>query len=159
MNKQKLVTAIISQLELDLKAAKAAALETYAAATGEESQPENEYDTRALEASYLAGAQAKRVIDIDSTLGIYKQLKVRDFTSTSKVAATALVDLSLNDKTLRVFLVPVKGGMTINFEGTSIQVITPNSPLGGALLGLSNGEVATVDTGKQILEYEIRGIE
>jgi hypothetical protein len=50
MNKAMLVEAICKQLEVDLEAMKVAAKATHDAATNEESTPENEYDTRALEA-------------------------------------------------------------------------------------------------------------
>ncbi len=56
---------------------KEAALATYEAATHEESKPENEYDTRGLEASYLAGAQAKRTAEIEELLIILKHLDVK----------------------------------------------------------------------------------
>lgn len=81
MDKKKLVAAICTQLELDLETQKAAALATYEAATGEESKAENEYDTRGLEASYLAGAQAKRVGEIEELLTIYKFVELKKFTA------------------------------------------------------------------------------
>ena len=60
INKSSLVDHIKKQLTEDFEILKAAALATYEDATHEESKPENEYDTRGLEASYLAGAQGKR---------------------------------------------------------------------------------------------------
>lgn len=134
---------------------KQAALETYAAATGEESQPENEYDTRALEASYLAGAQAKRVLDIEAQLTVYKFFAVRDFTSDSGIGPSAVVGLDLDGKKSLVFLVPTSGGLNIEFDGKMIQVLSAKSPLGEALLGLHVGDFANVDRADRTLEYEI----
>ena len=65
MDKRKIIEAIRRQLEKDLNVLKEAALIAYEAATNEESKPENEYDTRALEASYIAGAQAKRAGELE----------------------------------------------------------------------------------------------
>lgn len=154
-SKKKLVEQICLQLEKDLVALKAAALETYAAATGEESQPENQYDTRALEASYLAGAQAQRVADVEESLNIYKHLEVRDFTDQSPIGPTALVDLDLDGKKSRVFITPAGGGLIVVFEGKNVQVLTPKSPLGEALVGLKTGDFAVIDQQNRTLEYEI----
>ena len=91
MNKQKLVDIFIEQLEHDLIALKEAARATYEAATHEESKPENEYDTRGLEASYLAGAQAKRAGEIDEVLSLFRHLEFKSFGPQTPIAATALV--------------------------------------------------------------------
>lgn len=159
MNKKALVQQIIRQLEQDLGVLKAAALETYAAATGDESKPENKYDTRALEASYLAGAQAKRVLDIEASLNIYRVLEIKQFNEKSRIESTALVEVDLDGRSLHVFIAPARGSLTLNFEGIAVQVITPQSPLGEALLGLRVGDVAKVDKANRQLEYEIVAVE
>ena len=153
MDKKKLVAQIIEILERDLAGVKAAALETYAAATGEESKPENKYDTRALEASYLAGAQAKRVLDLEASLGIYK------FNATSRIESTAIVEVEADGKALHVFIVPARGSLTLTFAGLALQVITPQSPLGEALLGLRVGDVAKIDKGTRQIEYDVVSIQ
>jgi transcription elongation GreA/GreB family factor len=158
VNKTELIRKIVAILEQDLEGLKSAALGTYAAATGEESKPENKYDTFALEASYLAGAQAKRVLDIEASLVIYKTLEIKTFTPTSKIESTALVEVDLDGKTTFVFIVPAKGSLTLTHEGLQIQVITPQSPLGEALLGLKVGDLAKLDRGERHLEYDIISI-
>ena len=155
MDKSELIRKIVALLERDLAGLKSAALGTYAAATGEESKPENKYDTFALEASYLAGAQAKRVLDLESSLAVYKTLEIKTFTAQSRIESTALVEVDLDGKTTFVFIVPAKGSLTLGHEGLQIQVITPQSPLGEALLGLKVGDVAKLDRGERHLEYEI----
>lgn len=159
MDKAKLVQKIIDQLEKDLVTLKSAALATYAAATGEESKPENEYDTRALEASYLAGAQAKRVVETEASLLVFQNLKLKSFAQNAPIESTAVVDLELDGKQLTVFLAPARGSITVPHEGRSVQVITPQSPLGEALLGLRTDDVAVVEKGTRRLEYEILGVD
>ncbi len=158
MDKSKLVELIQFQLEKEIAAAKAAALETYQAATGEESQPENEYDTRALEASYLAGAQAKRVLELEKAAIVYKYLQLRSFNDESEIGPTALVEMDLNGKNLLAFIVPDGGGLIVDFNGRSVQILTPKSPLGEVLIGLKTGDVAVVEKGDQSLEYEILSV-
>jgi hypothetical protein len=145
LDKQKLIAAICAQLEENLVLLKQAALATYDAATNEESKPENEYDTRGLEASYLAGAQAKRVAEIEELIYIYRDAKIKAFGPNEPIASTALVEVALNGKNSFVFIMPKGGGLMLNIDGNIIQTVTPTSPLGEALLGLKAGEVATVE--------------
>lgn len=159
MNKAKLIEQIIHQLEENLQTNIAAALATYEAATGEESQAENEYDTRGLEASYLAGAQAKRVGEIEEQLHIYRQLKPKEFGKNDPIDATALVKVEHNNKVSYVFLMPKAGGIALSVDGHAVQVITPMSPLGEALVGLKVGDVAIVDTANTSKEYEILDVQ
>ena len=158
MNKTKLVELIRAQLEKDIVVLKEAAIATYKAATDEESKPENEYDTRGLEASYLAGAQAKRVSEIEELLAIYKYLEIKTFGPSDVISNTALVETESNNKTNYFFIMSKGGGMSINLEGRTIQVITPTSPLGEALIGLKEGGVAIVETGATSREYEILSV-
>lgn len=155
MDKKKLIETIRAQLLKDLSVLKEAALATYEAATHEESKPENEYDTRGLEASYLAGAQAKRISEIEELLVIYKHLDVKDFGPNDKINATALVEVEFNGKHSFFFIMAKGGGLSVPFEGKTIQVITPNSPLGEAMQDLLKGGIAVVETGDQVREYEI----
>lgn len=155
MDKRKLVDAFIAQLEAELQVSKEAARATYEAATHEESKPENEYDTFALEASYLAGAQAKRAGEIDEVLALFRNFEFKDLQSNPVVQATAVVEVESQGKHSHLFLMPKGGGETLQFEGKTIQIITPNSTLGGALLGLRVGEVAEIEVGGKVREYEI----
>ena len=158
MDKQKLIAVIIEQLEKDLITAMDAAKATYEAATHEESKPENEYDTRGLEASYLAGAQAKRVGEIKEVLSMFKLLDLKNFKTLEAVAALALVEVEYQGKRSLVLVMPKGGGIALQFEGKPIQVITPNSVLGEALVGLRTGETAEVETNGKIREYKILSV-
>lgn len=155
MNKQKLVAAFIERLEADLAAAMQAAQATYEAATHEESKPENEYDTRGLEASYLAGAQAKRVGEIEEVLTLFKSLDFRNFSSNEAIDSMALVEVESNKKAIYLLVMPKGGGFAIKHEGHTIQIITPSSSLGEAIVGSKEGDVAEIEVNGAIREYEI----
>lgn len=155
MDKKKLIEVIRAQLMDDLAIAKQAALATYEAATHEESKPENEYDTRGLEASYLAGAQAKRIAEIEELLVILKHVDIKQFGENDKINATALVEVELNGKHNFFFILSKGGGVNVKFEGHTIQIITPSSPLGEALQDLKKGACAVVENGDNFREYEI----
>ncbi len=155
MDKKRLIEAFIQQLEADLMMMKEAAKNTYEAATGEESKPENEYDTRGLEASYLAGAQAKRAGEIDEVLSLFKNMDVRTFSAKDPIQATSLVEVSSQGKRSHLFVMPKGGGVSLQFEGKTIQLITPNSNIGEAIVDLKVGDIAEVEIGEKVREYEI----
>lgn len=159
MDKKKLVEAILVKLESERLVLIEAARATYDAATNEESKPENEYDTRGLEASYLAGAQAKRVAEIEEVIALCKALEIKPFTDKTPIGASALVQVDYNGKKSYVFLMPKGGGILVPFDGKNIQMIAPNSPLGTSLLGLKTGDVAMVETEADVKEYEILSVE
>lgn len=155
MNKTALAEAICKQLEIDLAGMKEAARATHEAAVGEESIPENEYDTRALEASYLAGAQAKRALEIERQLNAVRKIEIKKFSDKDPIDVTALIEVEHNGKTQMLFLMPGGGGLALSQDGKSINVVTPNSPLGGVLIGNRVGDDAVLEIGSRIQEYEI----
>ena len=155
MDKQELVKRVIEKLEAERRSLAEAALNTYEAATHEESHAEDQYDTRGLEASYLAGAQAKRVAEIDQFILSLRFLESKAFGKEDAISATALVELDHDGKATWCFLLPKGGGMSGEFEGHQVQIVTPKSPMGEALVGRHAGDLALVDTGKETREYEI----
>ena len=155
MDKNKLVQTFAASLAIELDSIKAAARATLEAATHEESRPENEYDTRAIEASYLAGAQAKRAGEIDEVLSLFTHLTFRGFTVRDPISATALVTLQSGVKKTHVLVMPKGGGFHVDFEDRSVQIITPHSRLGEAILGLKSGDFAEVEIAGDVKEYKI----
>jgi transcription elongation GreA/GreB family factor len=155
VNKKKLIEHFKNQIQMELVAITTAAKNTYDIATHEDNKAENKYDTRGLEASYLAGAQAQRVSEMKDVVIIFETAKIRDFTNSDRIATTALVEVLLKNKTSFVLIMPKGGGQSTLFEGQAIQVITPDSPLGRTLIGKSAGELVTFEAGSKTREYEI----
>ncbi len=155
MEKQKIVALILEQLEADLVLLKEATLATYDAATNEESKPENQYDTRALEASYLAGAQAQRVNEIEELIYLYRSSDMRNFSAEDSIDLTSLIELDFKGKRSQVFLMAKGGGLKIIFEGKAIQTVTPASQLGEALMGLHIDDIAVVEDKQSLREYKV----
>jgi transcription elongation GreA/GreB family factor len=158
MDKRQLIKSILNKLEEELQTAIQAARTALEEATNDEAKPENEYDTRGLEASYLAGAQAERAAQIEEQILIYKHLVVKDFKKEDAIESTALVEVEFNKKRSFVFLMSKGGGMILNFEGRPVQVVTPASPLGEALIGLKTGDSAIVEVGAATREYEVLSV-
>lgn len=158
MTKAELVKKFASSLKQELEVLTAAAKATYEAATHEESKAENEYDTRGLEASYLAGAQAKRVGEIREVLSQFQTLEFKEFTSKDLVLSTALVDVAINGKKSTLLFMPKGGGVSFSFEGQSIQIVTPHSLLGEAILGSKVGDEVEYEVGSRTHSCEVLGI-
>ena len=68
MNKPDLLRAILESLAVELETAVREAKAASDAATDPDSRAENKYDTRALESSYLARGQARRVTELQESL-------------------------------------------------------------------------------------------
>lgn len=156
MNKAKVLELIIERLRTDLAVAAQAARETHVRATHTESQARSQYDTFALEASYLAQGQAKRVQELELALGRYQSLVSRDLNGASPIVLPALITLENEAGERRVvFLGPDAGGLSVSCDGTRVVIVTPGAPLGEALLGRTVGDSVEVQIDRAIHELEI----
>lgn len=151
MNKLELFEILKNEISLQLDLAMSSAQSTLESATHEESKAENKYDTRGLEASYLARAQGERVLDLKSLRNGLDSLRIRNFNADSPIAITALIELELNQKTIWVLLLPKGGGHNFTYESMNVKVITPESPLGAKLIGRTVDDVIRVGE----MEYTI----
>jgi hypothetical protein len=139
--KSKLLEQIRSELRARLERLSKAALEAHAAATDPGSKAEGKYDTRSLEASYLAAGQARQVEELAEALRIFESLALPDFQEADEIDAGALVETVLNGETNFFLLVPASGGLEIHHDGHEITLLTPASGLYRKLLGLHVGEI------------------
>ena len=78
--------------------------------THESSKAENKYDTRGLEAAYLAGGQARQAKEISDSLKLYETMTPRDFAPGEPIDLTALVELDTNGARASYFIGPRSGG-------------------------------------------------
>jgi transcription elongation GreA/GreB family factor len=155
VNKQALIKKIIAQLqgelELYFKAAKAA----HAEATHEQSKAESKYDTRGLEASYLARGQSKQAAETAQAIEEFQVLPARTFTVDDAIDVGALVELKSKSETASYFIGPRAGGTEIIYEKKDVLVITPSSPLGQQLVGRKQGEKVQLAIAGNTSEFKI----
>lgn len=140
MNKQQLLEAIVAQLVGELEVYLRAAQASHAEATHEQSKAEDKYDTRGLEASYLARGQSKQAAEMQSAIKEFQDLEPRAFGKDSFIDLGALVELEQGKERSFYFIGPRAGGTEVAVNGKEILVITPSSPLGAQLLGKKQGE-------------------
>lgn len=138
--KNELVTRIRESLEKRLARLRLAAAETHAAATDPDSKAESKYDTRSLEASYLASGQARQIEDTLDALQTFSQLELPDFEIDQQIAAGALVEVDLHDESEWFLLVPAAGGLSVSDGEREITLLSPESALYRKLLGLAVGD-------------------
>ena len=155
MDKRALIRELIGVARGEIAILERAARATREAATHEEAKPENDKDTRAIEASYLAGAQAERVRALSQVVNALEFLPLRAFAVADPIASAALVEVDVDGKRSCYFLAPQGGGLRVTIDGVVVQVITPPSPVGRALLGRLAGEVVEVRAEGGVREYEI----
>ncbi|MFL5814751.1 MAG: GreA/GreB family elongation factor [Bdellovibrionia bacterium] len=158
IDKRQVIELAISRLNGELSALVQAAKAAHEAATHEESRAEDKHDTRGLEASYLAGAQAARATELQKLIMMFRQLQVRDFAPDEPVAIGAIVEIELesNQKRSIHLLTPLGGGIAVSVGGVTVQVITPQAPLGEALLGKKAGDIIEIEAAQgQIREYSV----
>jgi len=155
MNKAQLVKQIITSLTESLGVLEKAARASHEEATHESSKAESKYDTRGLEAAYLAGGQARQAREILDSIKVYETLVTRDFASGEPIELTALVELDADDTHSTYFIGPKNGGLEIKHRRKEIMVISPQSPLGQNLVGRKAGQRWTAKLGGSTVEYHI----
>jgi transcription elongation GreA/GreB family factor len=159
--KAALKTELSALLRRDLAAAESAHRATVAGATHEEARPENDKDTRALEQSYLARGQAQRVEDLRAAIAEVEALALSGDARTNRVALGALVRVKEEheerERTLTYWVAPQGGGASL--EGGKVQVVTPRSPLGKALVGRTAGDECEVVIAGKARHLEVLGVD
>ena len=145
MNKRTLIQKIVAELTKELGVYFRAAMNSRAEATHESSKADNKYDTRGLEASYLARGQSKQAMELEAAIAEFEKLEVRKFTATDGLGIGALVELQVDGETSFYFIGPRAGGTEVVLDKKEILVITPQSPLGAQLMDKKQGEKPTLE--------------
>lgn len=134
-NRKALKAELIKLLEKTLATLEAAHADAREGATHEQAKPENDKDTRALEQSYLARGQAMRIEALKAGLAA---LGTMSLASGEVGRVGALIEAEEEDgEAVSFFLAPEGGGTRL--QG-GVQVVTPASPLGQALMGKRAGD-------------------
>jgi hypothetical protein len=140
VDKRAFVGKIVAQLDAELAAYEKSARSAHADATSDQSKAENKYDTRGLEASYLAHGQSRQAAETELARQQFLALPLRDFGAQDAIDLSAFVELAGESGRAFYFLGPSAGGAEIMHDQKTVLVITPQSPLGRQLLGRKCGE-------------------
>ena len=116
MNKRALIKKIIARLTDELEVYFRAAQASRAEATHEQSKAENKYDTRGLEASYLARGQSRQAAEIQDAIAAFEKLDARKFGIGEPIDVGAFVELELDGEKTAYFIGPRAGGTEVLHE-------------------------------------------
>ena len=148
IDKQALIAALHARLAARHEALVASQRSAQAGATHGESKQEHAKDMRAVEQQYLARGLAERAETLRDAVAVLAALDARDFDEDEPVHAGALVGLvDEDDRELVYLLAPAGGGETVDAGGTTVTVVTPQSPLGASLLGAHVGDELGIEIG------------
>jgi len=159
MNKRAVIRKIVARLTEELQVYFRAAHASRAEATHEQSKAESKYDTRGLEASYLARGQSRQAAEIEAAITEFEKLDVRPFTNGAGIDVGALVELEHGGENSFYFLGPRAGGTEIIHDRKEILVITPQSPLGEQLMGKKQGDQPQLNFGGTKQSAKILSVE
>jgi transcription elongation GreA/GreB family factor len=157
--KSALKEALLAALDGEIAAALNAARQAQETASHEGNKPENQYDTLALEAAYLAHGQSERIRELQETRILIGQWPVPDFSEDDPIASGALIQLldtqnnSAQQNQRWLWIAPV-GGRQLVAEGRTIAVLSTQAPLAQTLMRLSIGDEVVM--GKE--RWEIGGV-
>lgn len=125
---------LLARLRGELDTLERAHRATLEGATHPEAKPENDKDTRALEQSYLARGQAQRVEQLRAAVAAVASMPTTPAGDEARASVGALVVASERAESFAFYVCPEGGGERL--AGGQVQVVTPRSPLGRALVGL-----------------------
>lgn len=158
MNKRALIEVIVARLTAELAVYCKAAQAARAEATHEQSKPENKYDTRGLEASYLARGQSRQAAELEASIAAFAKLEARAFGEDEPIDLGALVELEHQGERTFYFIGPRAGGTEVEHEKREVLVITPQSPLGGQLQGKKQGDRLQLNLGGARNHYRVAAV-
>ena len=149
--RQNLKAIFLSLIQEELEICIRSANSAHEAATHEELIAENKYDTKGLEASYLAGAQARRANELQIDIDEIKKVVLP--TSNDTVEYFSLAKIESEEGELKnLLLLNRAAGYQFQWQGMEVQSITPESPIGKAIWNKAVDEefVLTLKSNKKI---------
>ncbi|MFT6193966.1 MAG: transcription elongation GreA/GreB family factor [Cognaticolwellia sp.] len=150
---------INKQLQQELVLALVAANNAHKAATDDQSVAETQYDTLAIEQSYLAEGQSRRVDEIRYAIKRLQSIPLTALQKKPQINIGSVVQLEKDiDKQQWFFLAPAAGGyrckLALQSNIINIMVITPQSPIGAAMMGkMLDDEISIQIAGKNITDF------
>lgn len=153
-DKKKIQNLLLRTMRAELDATLHAANTAKEGATHEEAVAKSKYDTHGLELSYLAGSQFERARQAEAKILLLESTGFKNFTDEDIVDVGAIVVVEDSLKKLRQnYLVSnIGAGLSLSYDGEEILVISPESPLGEAMLSLGVGDEIPAKSSKSPLE-------
>jgi len=156
LDRRTLIDHIRAQIDDQLAGVAAMTAAARDEATASESRPENQYDTRALEASYLAAGQGQRLAELKE-LQLWAGQLGEVAPGDGAAAQGCFVALRLVGQP-RLVLLGRAGGLTVEVEGRRVEVVSERSPLGQAIVGLMAGDEGELTTPRGLSRLVVEAV-
>lgn len=152
--KDTLKNTLLASLDGEIAAAIDAARQAQETASHEDNKPENQYDTLALEAAYLAHGQSERIRDLQETRIRIAQWPLPDFCADDAITTGALIQLANAGGGERWLWIAPVGGRQLQVDDKTVQVISPQAPLAVMLRQMGVGDEVSLghDSGWEIVQ-------
>jgi len=148
MNKTIILEAVLAEMEAELHRLQAANEDASAGATSSEARAETKWDTCGLESSYLARGHAIQFKKLAADVCELRAFPLLSFIG-KPIASGALIEVEQSGDKMLFFLLPCGGGIEVMAEGMEVTVITPESPVGTALLDKNQGDTYSFRAGSK----------
>ena len=113
----------------------------------------------AIESAYLAEGQSRRMAELEEAISAFKTLTLQVFTEKSLITLGALVQLHQDKKSNHwFFIAPAAGGYRSKIADINFTVITPQSPMGQALIGKYQEDDISIAIGNNALNDYIASV-
>lgn len=155
MNKENLLSQIVTRLEADYKALLQAVETTKAEVIDDDDDCENPGDSSESDAASAAQKKEAQAQELQRALETFRELNMQNYDEQTPICLTALVSLvDVRGRSRQVFLGPAAGGLRFKADGGEVMIVTPASSLGRQLVGKQCGDLIELD-GATLIEYEI----
>lgn len=155
MNKKNIMKSLLDTLNVELDKAKEAYSTAKNMTQDPEAKAESKWDTRSIEAGYLAGAQKVRVDELEMDVKMIEELASESHNKKKTIGIGSLVDIKYNGQIRKYFIAPTAGGTMVNVDGSIALVISVFSPIGNGVLDLSEGDSFEIEMKDGNREYEV----
>ncbi len=140
MNKQEIVASLLDRLREEFETRSRASKATRQGGNDAESKAEGKYDTLAIEENYLADGLARQALAAAEAVAEIEKMPLRQFAEGDAIDPGALVEIEFPGAREWFFLASAGGGTEVAYGGTTVTVVTPESPLGSQLVGARVGD-------------------
>jgi len=144
--KRTILNAILKELETELVRQHSANEQSNRGAMHSAPNAEKQRDTTGLEAAYLAHGYAQHCTMLAKQIEELQSLEVEDFIG-QEIDVGALVEVEMDGETDLYMLLHCGGGCEVTVGDRLVTVITPESPLGEALMGNIEAGSFSIRTG------------
>src|SRR5215469_16656495 len=155
INKRALVKKIIARLTDELSVYYRAAQFSRTEATHEQNRAESKYDTRGLEASYLARGQSRQALELEKAIATYEKFTAKPFAADEPIDVGAFEELELAGESIYYFIGPCSGGTEVMHDKKEVLVITLQSPLGQLMQGRKQDDILKLEVDRSRHSYKV----